>query len=153
MGVLFIVVLLALLASGPIMAIGFNKRQDENNRRLISFILQNYEALAGGATVDYNGTPMTVRSRLTRYRYCYSYIIMTSYRSSGLYLADGTSNDEDAKNAKLTCQLITALSGWWGIPWGIIYSIQFLVLNGAKNGTNDETVGGIMQKLQNTEQN
>ncbi len=151
MGVLFIIVLLALLISGPVMASSFNKRQEENNRRLIGFIAENFEALAGGATVDYNGTPMTVQSRLTRYRYCYSYIVMTSSRSSGYYLADGTADDEDAKNAKLTCQLITALSGWWGVPWGIIYSIQFLFSNGAKNGTNDETVGGIMQRLQNAE--
>lgn len=149
MDILIILVILALLISGPVMASSFNKRQEENNRKLISFIAENYEALAGGATVDYNGTPMTARSRLTRYRYCYSYIVMTSSRSSGFYLADGTENDEEAKNAKLTCQLITALSGWWGIPWGIIYSVQFLVSNGAKNGTNDETVGGIMQKLQN----
>lgn len=144
-----IIVLLVLLAAGPVIAVGFDKRQNENNRKLIGFIAQNYEALAGGATLDYNGTPMTAQSRLTRYRYCYSYIIMTSSRSSGFYLADGTANDEEAKNAKLTCQLITALSGWWGIPWGIIYSVQYLVSNAAKNGTNDETVGGIMQKLQN----
>jgi len=151
MGILLILVLIALLISGPVMASSFNKRQDENNRKLIGFILQNYEALASGATLDYNGTPMTAQSRLTRYRYCYSYIVMTSSRGSGFYLADGTANDEEAKNAKLTCQLITALSGWWGIPWGIIHSVQFLVSNGVKNGTNDETVGGIMQKLQNAE--
>ncbi len=151
MGILFILVLIALLISGPVMASSFNKRQEENNRKLIGFILQNYEDLANGVIVDYYGTPMSVRSRLTRYRYCYSYIVMTSSRSSGFYLADGTADDEDAKNAKLTCQLITALSGWWGIPWGIIHSVQFLVSNGVKNGTNDETVGGIMQKLQNAE--
>ena len=67
-----------------------------------------------------------------------------------MYLVDGLDTDE-AKSAKLTCQLITALSGWWGIPWGIIHSIQYLVSNGVKNGTNDDTVDGLMQRLKNAD--
>lgn len=150
MGTILILVIIALLISGPVMSAGFGKRQEENNRRLIAFILENYAALAGGSVLTYDGAPISYNSQLTRFRYCYSYIIMTSTRSSGLYLADGLDGDE-AKNAKLTCQLITALSGWWGIPWGIVYSIQFLISNGAKNGTNDDTVGDIMQRIKNAE--
>ncbi len=150
MGTVLILAIIALLISGPVMSAGFGKRQEENNRRLIAFILENYDALAGGSVLTYDGAPISCNSQLTRFRYCYSYIIMTSTRSSGLYLADGLDSDE-AKNAKLTCQLITALSGWWGIPWGIVYSIQFLVSNGAKNGTNDDTVGDIMQRIKNAE--
>lgn len=150
MGTVLILAIIAFLISGPIMSSGFVKRQKENNRRLIAFILENYDALAGGAVLTYDGAPISYNSQLTRFRYCYSYIIMTSTRSSGLYLVDGLDGDE-AKNAKLTCQLITALSGWWGIPWGIVYSIQFLISNGAKNGTNDDTVGDIMQRIRNAE--
>lgn len=143
----FLLIFIAVIAAGPIMSISFNKRQEEVNRRLVEFILQNYEALATGCTLDYYGTPISSRSQLTRFRYCYSVIAMTSSRSSGLYLADGL-DSEEAKNAKLTCQLITALSGWWGIPWGIINSIRFLISNGANNGTNDDTVGALMQRIQ-----
>lgn len=149
MGLLIFLVILAVLIAGPIMSKKFGKTQDEVNNRLVSFIMQNYEALASGATLDYNGTPINRYSQLTRYRYCYSLISVTCSRSSALYLAEGTSENEEAKNAKFTCQLITALSGWWGIPWGIFHSIQFLISNGAKNGTNDETVGDIMQRMSN----
>lgn len=136
----------ALLIAGPTMGSIFEKKQEEVNRRLVTFVIENYEALAGGATLDYDGVPINSRSVITRFRYCYSYIVMTSSRSSGMYLADGL-DGEEAKNAKLTCQLITAFSGWWGIPWGIIYSIQFLFSNGVKNGTNDDTVGALMQRI------
>ena len=142
----FLLIFITLLAAGPVMSISFNKRQEEANRRLVEFIMQNYEALVSGCTLDYFGTPISSRSQLTRFRYCYSVIVMTSSRSSGLYLTDGL-DSEEAKNAKLTCQLITALSGWWGIPWGIINSIRYLISNGFKNGTNDETVGNIMSRL------
>lgn len=145
-----LLVFAALLIAGPAMGVGFQKKQDEINRRLVTFIIENYDDLAAGATLDYNGVPISKRSVITRFRYCYSYIVMTSSRSSGMYLVDGLDTDE-AKNAKLTCQLITAFSGWWGVPWGIIYSIQFLFSNGVKNGTNDDTVGDLMQRLQNAE--
>lgn len=140
----------ALLIAGPAMGSVFQKQQEEINRRLITFVIENYDDLAMGATLDYNGVPISKRSVITRFRYCYSYIVMTSSRSSGMYLADGLDGGE-AKNAKLTCQLITAFSGWWGIPWGIVYSIQFLFSNGVKNGTNDDTVGDLMQRIQNAE--
>lgn len=148
MGTLILLVIIALLISGPIMSHNFGKRQEENNRKLVSFIMENYNELAGGAVLTYDGAPISYNSQLTRFRYCYSYIAMTSTRSSALYLTDGLDGDE-AKNAKLTCQLITALSGWWGIPWGIVYSIQFLFSNGVKNGTNDDTVGDVMQRIRN----
>ena len=144
----FLLVFFALLIAGPAMGSVCQKKQEEINRSLITFIIENYDDLAAGVTLDYNGVPISKRSVITRFRYCYSYIIMTSSRSSGMYLVDGLDTDE-AKNAKLTCQLITAFSGWWGIPWGIIYSIQFLFSNGVKNGTNDDTVGDLMQRIQN----
>lgn len=140
----------ALLIAGPAMGSVFQKQQEEINRRLITFVIENYDDLAMGATLDYNGVPISKRSVITRFRYCCSYIVMTSSRSSGMYLADGLDGGE-AKNAKRTCQLITAFSGWWGIPWGIVYSIQFLFSNGVKNGTNDDTVGDLMQRIQNAE--
>lgn len=145
-----LLVFAALLIAGPTMGSVFQKKQEEVNRRLIEFIIENYDDLAMGATLDYNGIPISKRSVITRFRYCYSYIAMTSSRSSAMYLADGL-DSEEAKNAKLTCQLITAFSGWWGIPWGIIYSVQFLFVNGVKNGTNDDTVGDLMQRIQNAD--
>lgn len=144
----FLLIFAALLIAGPAMGSVFQKQQEEINRRLVTFVIENYDDLAMGATLDYNGVPISKRSVITRFRYCYSYIVMTSSRSSGMYLADGLDSDE-AKNAKLTCQLITAFSGWWGIPWGIVYSIQFLFSNGVKNGTKDDTVGDLMQRIQN----
>ena len=147
-----ILVFLALILTGPIMAMIFDKKQDESNRMLISFIAENFEALSGGATLDYNGAAIDLRTPIVRYRYCYSVIAMTTGKASGMYLGSAL-DSEEAKNAKLTCQLITAFSGWWGIPWGIIRSIQYLYSNGVNNGISNETVGDVMYRIAQAAQN
>lgn len=147
-----ILVILAALIFGVIKMYGFDKKQEEVSRRLVSFIAENYDELASGATLDYRGTPISRYSRLTRYRYCYSCLIMTSSHASGIYIDQAVDFDDEAVNAKRTCQLITITLGWWGIPWGIINSIRFLYLNGERNGTNDDTVGDLMQRIADTVQ-
>ena len=147
-----VLVFLALILTGPIMAMIFDKKQDESNRMLIAFIAENFEALSGGATLDYNGAAIDSRTPIVRYRYCYSVIAMTTGKASGMYLWSAL-DSEEAKNAKLTCHLITALSGWWGIPWGIIRSIQYLYSNGVNNGISNETVGDVMYRIAQAVQN
>lgn len=141
------VVAIVLLLAGPTIAHGFNKSQNEINRQLIQFIAENYEALISDTTLDYNGKAISRFSRLTRYRYCYSYLVMTTSNGSAYYLADEYYSDDEAKKAKAVCQIITLLSGWWGIPWGIINSVRYLFSNGLKNGTNDSTVEDLMNRL------
>lgn len=142
----FILVFLALILTGPVMAMIFDKKQEDSDRMLVSFIAENFEALSGGATLDYKGAEIDLHTPIVRYRYCYSVIVMTTGKASGMYLGNALESDE-AKNAKLTCQLITAFSGWWGIPWGIIRSIQYLYSNGVNNGISNETVGDIMYRI------
>jgi len=60
------------------------------------------------------------------YYYCVSIIVMTFRRSSGIYLIRA---GESAVAKGLPWTLLTLLLGWWGVPWGPIYSIQSLVVN------------------------
>lgn len=60
------------------------------------------------------------------FEYCISLLIITFKRPSGIYYVrpgEGTFG----KSALFT--VITLLLGWWGIPWGPIYSIASLVTN------------------------
>lgn len=142
----FVLIFLALILTGPVMAMIFDKKQEDSDRMLVSFIAENFEVLSGGATLDYNGAAIDSRTPIVRYRYCYSVLVLTTGKASGMYLGSAL-DGEDARNAKLTCQLITAFSGWWGIPWGIIRSIQYLFSNGVNNGISNETVGDVMYRI------
>ena len=75
-------------------------------------------------------------ARIVCYHYCVSIVVMTFRRSSGAcFIPAG----ESAVSKGLPWTLLTLVMGWWGIPWGPIFSIQSLVVNfqGGKDLTKD----------------
>lgn len=69
------------------------------------------------------------------YPYCISVLVMTFKRSSGIYyLRPG----ENAVLKGLGYILLSLIAGWWGLPWGIIYTLEALAVNlgGGKNVTD-----------------
>jgi hypothetical protein len=70
------------------------------------------------------------------YSYCISLILITFRRPSEIYfLPAGTGRIRKG----LSSSLITLLLGWWGIPWGPVYSVKSLLENfkGGKDVTAD----------------
>jgi hypothetical protein len=72
--------------------------------------------------------------RFVVYYYCVSLLVVTFKRPSPIYFIR---SGESAVWKGLPWTLLTVLLGWWGIPWGPIYSIQSLVvdLKGGKDVT------------------
>ena len=64
--------------------------------------------------------------KLVVFYYCVSLLVVTFRRSSPVYLIKAGENPVGKAAPWI---LLTALLGWWGIPWGPIYSIQSLVTN------------------------
>jgi hypothetical protein len=64
--------------------------------------------------------------RFVMYSFCVSVIIVTFRRSSDVFFLR---SGENAIVKGLPYTLLTLLMGWWGIPWGPIYSVQCLVRN------------------------
>jgi hypothetical protein len=75
-------------------------------------------------------------AKLVCYHYCISVVLMTFRRSSAVYFI---SAGESTLTKGLPWTLLTLLLGWWGIPWGPIFSIQSLIVNfgGGKDLTAD----------------
>lgn len=85
--------------------------------------------------------------KFVMFEYCISIIIMTFKRPSNVYFIRA---DESVTSKALGFSLISLLFGWWGIPWGPIYTIStiFNNLTGGKDITqellasmNQNTVG------------
>lgn len=70
------------------------------------------------------------------YQYCISILILTFKRSSAIYFI---SHEENAVVKGLPFTLISLFLGWWGIPWGPIYTIQSIWVNfsGGKDITRE----------------
>ena len=70
------------------------------------------------------------------FQYCISILIITFKRSSNIYFV---THEENAVVKGVPFTLLSLLLGWWGIPWGPIYTIQSLWvnLNGGKDITKE----------------
>jgi hypothetical protein len=64
--------------------------------------------------------------RFVIYEYCISIFIMTFKRPSNIYFIRA---GESAIVTGLVFSLISFLCGWWGIPWGPIWTIGSLINN------------------------
>ena len=64
--------------------------------------------------------------KLVMFHYCISCLILTFRHSSDIYLVKA---GESAVGKGLEYTLLTLLLGWWGIPWGLIYTIEALATN------------------------
>jgi len=64
--------------------------------------------------------------RFVIYQYCVSILIVTFKRPSDIYFVRA---GESAAWKGIGYTLISLIFGWWGIPFGIIYTIQSLVKN------------------------
>ncbi len=77
------------------------------------------------------------------FQYTISILIMTFKRGSDIHFVK---HGEGTFGKALPYILITMFFGWWGIPWGPIYSIGSLITNfgGGKDVTN-EVIASVKQ--------
>ena len=69
-------------------------------------------------------------AKFVLFQYCISVIVITFRRASDIYfLRQG----ESAVGKGLPFTLLSLAAGWWGIPWGPIYTIQS-VYNNSRGG-------------------
>ena len=83
-------------------------------------------------------------ARFVVYRYCVSLILVTFQRSSSIYFIR---SDEGALAPGLKWSLLSLVTGWWGFPWGPIFTVSSLVRNFA--GGQDVT-GEVVSALKSS---
>jgi hypothetical protein len=65
-------------------------------------------------------------AKFVYFQYCISIIILTFKRSSNIYFFR---TGENALGKSLPFTLLSLVAGWWGFPWGPIYTIQSVYNN------------------------
>lgn len=77
------------------------------------------------------------------FEYCVSVLIMTFRRSSDIHFIRA---GEGTFGKSFPFTLISLMFGWWGFPWGFIYTPMalFTNLNGGKDVTQN-VMGAILQ--------
>ena len=69
-------------------------------------------------------------ARFVIFQYCFSIVFKTFRRSSDIYFIRP---DESAWTKSIKWTTITCFLGWWGIPWGFIYTPS-IIMNNLKGG-------------------
>jgi hypothetical protein len=80
-----------------------------------------------GLSVDQLNFELKRGAKFVVFQYAFSVVIMSFRRNSDVHFVR-SGESTGGKSAKYT--LLTALAGWWGIPWGPIYTIQTFITNG-----------------------
>src|SRR5215203_610509 len=89
-----------------------------------------------GLSVSEINDELSRGGKFVMYQYCISIVVMTFRRSTDIYFIKA--GDSTLKTG-IGWTLLTLLLGWWGIPWGPIYTIGSLITNfgGGKNVTQE----------------
>ena len=89
-----------------------------------------------GLTVEQVNEELQKGAKFVVFTYCISIIIMTFKRSSNVYFI--RANESTIKHS-IGYTLLSLILGWWGIPWGPIYTIGALYTNlsGGKDVTGE----------------
>jgi hypothetical protein len=71
-------------------------------------------------------------AKFVLFQYCVSVVVLTFKRPSDIYFIR---SGENAVVKSLPFTLLSLVAGWWGIPWGPIYTIQSVYnnFNGGKD--------------------
>lgn len=82
---------------------------------------------------NYGGIVITPQTKLVSYTYVISVGVLTFRRSTRYYFRDA--ERKEATCAMLACILCNLTLGWWGIPWGPIWTIQETICDLADSHT------------------
>lgn len=88
----------------------------------------------------YRGQKITLDTEVTQYQGCISFVIMTS-RFRSRYMVVGQGN----AGTWLLFSSLTLFLGWWGLPWGFIFTPQALYRN--LRGGHRQTVGTLLANI------
>jgi len=111
---------------------------------LLEWVFENKEQLKLG-NVRYETKVINLETTLTRYCIVYSFIFFTRKTYSNYVIR----NSNKSIITGIASTLSSLLVGWWGLPWGPIYTIQSVFIN----ISNQEaiTVGDIINSDLNNE--
>ncbi len=89
-----------------------------------------------GMTGEELGRELDQGGRFVLYEYCISVLILTFRQPSSIYFLRG---HEGGLGKGLGFSCVSLLFGWWGIPWGPIYTIATVAgnMSGGKDVTHE----------------
>lgn len=113
----------------------FFKRQEFKSKEFISWIHYNRDQILREGAM-YEHATIDRFTEITQFQICFSFMIFSAKLSTRHYIKDY----HNTTIISLLCTFITLITGWWGLPWGPIFTIQTVaknILGGSKRTVAD----------------
>lgn len=123
-----------------------SKYEKRKNYEFIEWLYKNYDEIIKGEAT-YQGIRITPETELKQYQVCLSFLIISTKMNSRYFIREY----HITQIISLLYSIITFIFGWWGLPWGPIYTVQ-VILSNIKGGKNI-TVQELLSQLKQIENN
>ena len=100
-------------------------REESATQNFLGFLLENEEKLKNGESIEYRGVNLSLQSEVTQFYACISLIILTTKIPSRFFFR----GSHKTGLIGTIYSLVTLILGWWGFPFGPIYTVQALYAN------------------------
>ena len=107
----------------------FIRRKQRERDAFFEYIVANQDVIRSGKA-SFRDQPLTYATRLHTYELVLSFLVI-SFRLPTRPVVHGSR----AATLRIGCTLVTLLLGWWGIPWGPIWTIRALARNFGASAT------------------
>jgi hypothetical protein len=126
----------------------FNRLQEKKIEAFLLWLVAHKDELKNDRmkTLLWNGIPLQYDSLVTQYSFCTSFLVVSFKQSTG-FLFEHSPNKLTANFISI---LVTFLFGWWGIPWGPVYTVQVIFRN-LRGGTKT-SIEALIDALEGAEQ-
>lgn len=113
-----------VIASVCCASFAFVRRQERERDAFFAYIAENQDAIRSGKA-SFRGEPLTYATRIHTYELVLSFLIV-SFRLPSPPVVHGS---RAATPLRIGCTLVSLVLGWWGIPWGPIWTVRALARN------------------------
>lgn len=113
------------------------RRERDEQKKLLHWLSVHRGAIEREGLHD-KGTLVRPETQVTVYEATASFFLVTIRFKSRMYFPEAG----DGTRARLVCSLASLLFGWWGVPWGPIWTL--VALNRNLRGGQLATVGELV---------
>ncbi len=131
--------------------------QKKAKQRFLLWLLQHVDEVRQ-SKATYEGIPITPNTVIRRYQSTVSIVVMTFRYYSQYYIEAAqtgattrvTQSYRASKAVGVAYTFLALIFGWWGIPWGPIWTLQTIGVN--MSGGVKQSVGDLLATIENAEE-
>lgn len=117
------------------------QKEEKKSNGFITWVINNVNSIKSGTAI-YEGKPVTMTTEIVRFQACLSFIFFTTKSPSRFFIK----GQDGIFPAGLAYTFVTFLLGWWGIPWGPIYTLETFYRN--LRGGHKQVIGDLINEIE-----